>query len=347
MKSMVGQSFRILLLLMFAGSFAYGDAFLTVCNKGSEQINVVVATRDSLWPVINSWDVSGWKIIAPGHCERVYNENLGLPAYIGFAFVDSQAHLTYAGHISQVPDFGLNGFTRVLTKSDKRLCVHNQGMSYKVRNDPTPAVDCASFRSGGNDPGGYVPLASALYFAPNVSECHTVGFNNDVSCYGGDYYLNVKPTATDRELHASLGSESGSDQAPSGPTLGDRLMAQLGKAAAEEGKRLQEERAEQAVQEKARAEASVKQNVCISDDLTAEWRNPPAGGKMESLKRLLVQSLRERANTPSYDQTRWIFVDSRYYPAWVAGTSFRDLVYTGPGGNCGVGKHREILALTP
>jgi hypothetical protein len=119
-----------------------------------------------------------------------------------------------------------------------------------------------------------------------------------------------------------------------------------GVAAAEQRKRREEVRAGEAVQEEARAGASVRQNVCISDDLTTEWRNPPAGGKMESLKRLLIQSLRERAKTSGYDQTRWIAVDSRYYSAW-PNTSWGNLVSTIPGGSCGAGGHREILALAP
>jgi hypothetical protein len=168
-KSIVRQCLRLLAFLVFAGSYAYADgsAYLTICNKGSEQINVVVAIRDSLWPVIKSWEVSGWTSIAPGDCKRVYRE-LGEPAYIGFAFADSQSHLS-AGHIEQAPDFGWNGFTKVLTKSDKRLCVRSQGMSYKIRDDSSPALDCASFHSGGNDPGRYVPLASALYSPANSS----------------------------------------------------------------------------------------------------------------------------------------------------------------------------------
>jgi uncharacterized protein DUF1036 len=355
-KSIVRQCLRLLAFLVFAVSYAYGDdvsyrsATLTICNKGSEQVNVAVAIRDSLWPVppFNSWEVSGWKSIVPGHCERVYRET-GEPAYIGFAFFDSQNHFTGAGHIGQAPDFGWNGFTRVLTRSDKRLCVQgSQGMAYKIRNDPTPAVDCASFHSGGNDPGGYVPLASALYFVPKVTECRSgVGiFSGQVSCTGGDYYLNVKPTASDRELHASAGSESGKDQSPAEPSIGDAILKELGKAAAEQRKRREEMQAEEAVQEKARAETSVKQNVCISDDLTTEWRNPPAGGKMESLQRLLIQSLRERAKTSGYDQTRWIAVDSRYYSAW-PNTSWGKLVSTIPGGSCGAAGHREILALAP
>jgi hypothetical protein len=46
---------------------------------------------------------------------------------------------------------------------------------------------------------------------------------------------------------------------------------------------------------RAQTEARVKENVCISDDLTSKWRNPPAGEKMEKFKRQLIES-REPAN---------------------------------------------------
>jgi hypothetical protein len=124
----------------------------------------------------------------------------------------------------------------------------------------------------------------------------------------------------------------------------------VGKTAADSPRKRREElQAEEAMQEEARAVTRVRQNVCISDDLTTEWRNPSAGGKMETLKRLLIQSLRERANSPGYDQKRWIAVDSRYYSAWNPDTSsgWPALVSTIPGGSCGAGGHREILVLTP
>jgi hypothetical protein len=342
MKSIVCQCLG---LLVFAGSHAYADgsAQLTICNKGSVDINVVVALNVNMRPLFDFLNVSGWTRIAPGDCKLVYNETD--PAYIGFGFSDSQGHITGAGHIEQVRDFGWYDFTKVLNRSDKRLCVRNEGMSYRISNDP--GLDCASFHSGGNDPGGYVPLASALYFVPKpgkfVPKYPGSTFSDII---GGDYYLNVKPTANDRELHASAGSESGKAQPPAEPSIGDQLMKELGKAATEQRKRREEMQAEEAVQEQARAGASVRQNVCISDDLTTEWRNPSAGGKMESLKRLLIQSLRERASTPGYDQTRWIVVDSRYYSAW-PNTSWGNLVSTIPGGSCGAAGHREILALAP
>jgi uncharacterized protein DUF1036 len=340
-KSVVLQCLVLLTLLLVAGSYAYGgDAWLSICNKGSVDINVVIAAN----PLGIFLDVSGWTGISPGECKLVYNKPLGASAYIGFGFHNSQKHFT-AGHVDQVPDLGWNGFVKVLTRSDRQLCVRENGMSYRIRNDP--AIDCASFHYGGNDAGGYFPFVSALYFRPVTSECSEVGFIGQVSCYGGEYYLNVKPTANDRDLHASVGSKIGKDVPSTEPSPGDQLMNELGKAAAEQRKRREEMQAEEAVQEKARAETSVRQNVCISDDLTTEWRNPPAGGKMDALKRLLIQSLRERAKTPGYDQTRWIAVDSHYYSAWSPGTSLGKLVSTIPGGSCGAAGHREILTLAP
>jgi uncharacterized protein DUF1036 len=352
-KSIVRQCLGLLAFLVFAGSHAYaqsaidwGIATLTICNKGSVAINVAVAIKPDLF-LGTILDVSGWTRIPPGDCARVYKEggtwdNGAEHAYIAFGF-DSDL---IPGRIEQVPDFGPFAFgTKVLTKSDKRLCVRNERFGYRIRNDSP--VDCASFHYGGNDPGGYVPFASALYFIPQASHCVSQGFIGQVYCSGGEYYLNVRPTASERELHASVGSKSGKDQPPAEPSIGDQLMNELGKAAAEQRKRREEMQAEEAVQEKARAGASVRQNVCISDDLPTEWRNPSASGKMETLKRLLIQSLRERANTPGYDQTRWIAVDSRYYSAWNPDTSFGKLVSTIPGGSCGAAGHREILALAP
>jgi hypothetical protein len=251
-KCNVCRCLGLLAFLLFAGSHAYGQevtnhATLTICNKGSERIFVVVAIRDRLWPVVNSWEVGGWKGIAPGHCEVVYRERLD-PAYIGFAFADSQSHLS-AGHIEQAPDFGWNGFTKVLTKSDKRLCVRSQGMAYEIRNGPTPAVDCGSFDSGGNDPRGYVPLASALYFVPKPGEFVPKYPGSTFSdIIGGDYYLNVKPTANDTELHASAGSESGKDQSPAntGITAADVGNFLKAVAKAEEEERLRQQQAEAA-----------------------------------------------------------------------------------------------------
>jgi hypothetical protein len=101
-----------------------------------------------------------------------------------------------------------------------------------------------------------------------------------------------------------------------------------------------------AVQARARAEASVRGNICVPDDLLAEWRNPPPGGKMEALQRQLKQSLRERATLRGFDQTKWMTVNSRFYSTWNPAGPFRGVVTATDGGSCAVGQH-EFLALKP
>ena len=100
------------------------------------------------------------------------------------------------------------------------------------------------------------------------------------------------------------------------------------------------------VQAKAQAEARVRGSVCVPDDLLAEWRNPPPGSKMDALQRQLKESLRERAKIPSYDQTKWMTVNSRIYSTWDPTGPFQAVVTATDGGSCAVG-HREFLALTP
>jgi hypothetical protein len=101
-----------------------------------------------------------------------------------------------------------------------------------------------------------------------------------------------------------------------------------------------------ALQAKAQAEASVRGSICVPDDLLAEWRNPPPGGKMEALQSQLKASLRERAKIPTYDQTKWMTVNSTGYSTWKPTGPFRGVVAATDGGSCAVG-HREFLALNP
>jgi hypothetical protein len=103
---------------------------------------------------------------------------------------------------------------------------------------------------------------------------------------------------------------------------------------------------DRAAQAKAQAEASVRGSVCVPDDLLAEWRNPPPGGKMEALQRTLKASLRERATLSHFDQTKWMTVDSRIYSTWNPAGPFRGVVTATDGGSCAVG-HHEFLALIP
>jgi len=103
---------------------------------------------------------------------------------------------------------------------------------------------------------------------------------------------------------------------------------------------------DRAAQAKAQAEASVRGSVCVPDDLLAEWRNPPPGSKMDALQRQLKASLRERAKSTRYDQTKWMTVDSRIYATWNPTGPFRGVVTATDGGSCAVG-HLEFLVLTP
>jgi hypothetical protein len=92
----------------------------------------------------------------------------------------------------------------------------------------------------------------------------------------------------------------------------------------------------------------VRGNICVPDELLGEWNSPPAGGKMELLKRQLTESLRERAKLRGYDQTKWFTVDSSSYSNWNPPRSFQaaGVVTATDGGSCSFG-HRQFLGLTP
>jgi len=64
------------------------------------------------------------------------------------------------------------------------------------------------------------------------------------------------------------------------------------------------------------------------------------------LQRTLKASLRERARITTYDQTKWMTIDSRIYATWSPTGPFRGVVTATEGGSCAVG-HHEFLALAP
>jgi hypothetical protein len=116
--------------------------------------------------------------------------------------------------------------------------------------------------NGSDDRSHYFPFATALYFNPKTDECSASNYG-PVACSGGEYYLNIRAIQSGGEIQASAGTESGRD-ASTDPSLGDQVMNELGKAAAEKRKRREKMQAEEAVQEDAGDGASVKQNVCLS-----------------------------------------------------------------------------------
>ena len=78
--TIVRRRLGLLALFVLVGSSAYaqsaidwGIATLTICNKGSVVINVVVAIKPDVF-LGTILDVNGWARIPPGDCERVYKE---------------------------------------------------------------------------------------------------------------------------------------------------------------------------------------------------------------------------------------------------------------------------------
>ena len=316
-KSIVRQRLVLLaFLVLLAGSSAYGsdwsEATLTICNKGSAgSINVVLGFEDDMRGLV----ISGWADIAQGHCRLVYSQagtqsNGAMAAYIGIGFFDSQHHVT-SGRVEPVPDFGQFPFgTKVLTKADKRLCI---------------ASECVS---------------AALHFYPIPARCSTQSYHE--FCVGGDYYLDVKPSASDTNLHASAGSESGKDAAPAEPSLGDSIMKELGK---ELGKAAAEKHHKQ---EQAVAAARRNAPICVPASLVENhsWNNPPAGGKMEAFKIAITKVLRDKSRNLDDEPVQWMVIGERFDTFNPATTDPRSLVEARErGGRCFAGMYNYTLPI--
>ena len=180
-------------------------------------------------------------------------------------------------------------------------------------------------------------LARYLFNAPGRSDrtqgSVTVSFSDDKpQCI----YFSDAPNACQTPSRRIVSKYS------SGGYLDPNALPSASSAAAEAAAAA----ARAAEQAKARAEASLRGNICVPDDLLADWRNPPPGSKMEALQRTLKASLRERATLSHFDQTKWMTVDSRIYSTWNPAGPFRGVVTATDGGSCAVG-HHEFLALAP
>jgi hypothetical protein len=226
----------MLLLIMLSGALPVHAQRLDVCNKGTVTVEVVVAIRKDIFlPGTGYWDITGIPVAAGG-CERVYER--AVPggtggedaAYIGFGFADSQGQWG-AGTVdrNQVPDMGTFPFRSPgwgrpkLSPGEKTLCVRRDKTAHRIRQDPLPQLNCATLQIPPNDDayggrGPYVPLTTALYFQPSAWVYNEGLIYN--KWQGGDYYLNIAPSATSRDLHASLGSADGATQAPSASLCG-------------------------------------------------------------------------------------------------------------------------------
>jgi hypothetical protein len=211
---------------------------LNVCNKGAIPVEVVAAERND--PVLGVgklyWNIRG-KSVAPGTCASVYGSTAGLPAYIGFGFYDALGQWG-SGKISNVPDFGT--FARwfhdnkILAGAGKAMCTRKNEYRYSVDGD-IPA-DCASMTSA-NAPdathGPFVPLTATLFLETDNQACMSGGVQ--VYC---EYYLNISPSPSGRELHATRGTPSGQDAAaPTDDSVGVHFLQSLIKAATTERQR--------------------------------------------------------------------------------------------------------------
>jgi hypothetical protein len=90
-----------------------GSVTLRVCNAGKVAVDVFVAKGS---PVAS-------RHIVPATCARVYSENAGLPAYVGFGLVDSHGQWGTARRLDLLPDFGIG----VLTRADKNVSIRQGG----------------------------------------------------------------------------------------------------------------------------------------------------------------------------------------------------------------------------
>lgn len=221
--------------------------FLHVCNKGTVPVEVVAAEKElAILGVAGLyWDVNGITV-SPGGCKGVYGSTAGYPAYIAFGFADAKGQWG-SGRISKVPDIGV--FIRwfhsqkILTAAAVALCAQKDATSY--RTDGDLAANCTGlkymtdFRGHLIAPdaryGPLLPLTSALFFETDNQTC--------LDSWGGrgpcNYYLNISPSAADRELHAAVGTNGGAEDAKDdgGDSLGTQLLKAVAKAAAQENQK--------------------------------------------------------------------------------------------------------------
>lgn len=232
----------------------YSAVFLHVCNKGTVPVEVVAAEKElAILGVAGLyWDVNGITV-SPGECKEVYGSTAGYPAYIAFGFTDAKGQWG-SGEISQIPDIGV--FVRwfhsqkILTAAAVALCAQKDATSYRTDGD-LPA-NCTGlkymtdFRGHLIAPdarfGPLLPLTSALFFETDNQTCP--------DSWGGrgpcNYYLNISPSGTDRELHAVPATAGGAEDAKrdGGDSLGTQLLKAVAKAAAEENQKAAQRQAQ-------------------------------------------------------------------------------------------------------
>jgi len=101
-----------------------------------------------------------------------------------------------------------------------------------------------------------------------------------------------------------------------------------------------------AVRAKADAEAREGVNICVPEDLLAEWKNPPPGSKMDAIQRRLRAFSFFVGHAEARDESSWITLNSSAFSTWNPTGPFNGAIKITDGGSCAIG-HREFLALNP
>jgi hypothetical protein len=319
---------------------------LYVCNKGTVPVEVVVAARG--WDVLRGFGKYYWTIkgstLAPQECGVIKNPD-GDPSYIAFGLTDSKGEWG-PGRIAQVPDLGSikrNIFSddeKVLTSATKAMCARRDATFYVMDDDFS--TDCAPLKLTGRGrdlgQGPLLPLSSALYFHPNSYLCGEVYPGGPYQCEWTHYFLNISPSATGRELHATRGTKGGADaatNADSGESGDTRVLKAIAKAMAEEQQREAQAKADAAeaqarhLREQAAAREEKQKQILAADAAG----NPDAKVPAQMIKRDQEDNRKRWAGTrqsPAAYDPQWIGqnmvivgtvsrveVDSKGYPQWV------------------------------
>lgn len=120
---------------------------LSVCNAGNVDIDVLVAKSS---PVVTTH-------IAPNTCAPAYSDSAGVPAFVGFALIDSHGQWGTPRRLGLLPDLGLGDFSM----SDILPALGLGGASTRSRVLDSAARD-VSVRRGNQD----VPAQLQLSFRP-------------------------------------------------------------------------------------------------------------------------------------------------------------------------------------
>jgi hypothetical protein len=128
---------------------------LSVCNAGKVDIDALVAKDDHVTS----------SLIAPNTCADVYSEHVGLPAHLGFAFVDSHGQWGTPHRFDLLPDFGSRHDN---TAAARQLL----GQSSQPASEPVRVLATAnqnvSVRRGNKDASAQLQFS----FSPSNPACH-------------------------------------------------------------------------------------------------------------------------------------------------------------------------------